>query len=272
MHTVTFNQIEKVIPSCWDDLSIEDLFGLFLMLQRRTPVHQVKTAMLIRTLGLQIIESPKGYPVGRLPGVTGDIGMEQVSQLSDCFDFLFLDSDDTGNCLLNPCITRNPLRDLILTAEPGTALSNVAYGQFQHLTHALSVMGDAPEDAMTVIFNVLYNPDYMQIGNDNSNDILLPILEAAQRDKALRKLFFMTVVTWYVSGSMRVLSEQYPQVFSGSSSSDESVFEGQLRLLDLLCEGDVTKREAVRSANVWDVMHNLSMRIEKNEKQKQAQS
>lgn len=273
MHTVTFNQIEKVIPSCWDDLSIEDLFGLFLMLQRRTPVHQVKTSMLIRTLGMQITQSPKGYAVGHLPGIEGDIGMEQVTQLSDCFDFLFTEPDDEGNCLLNPGITFNPLRNLIAEADTGRVLGNVTYGQFQYLTCALSAMPDTPEEAMTNILNILYQPGYLDCGTDASDRILEPLLNQMHGDRELRKQFFLTVVTWYVTGSFQVLSAQFPNVFSGTGNdSGETVFEGQLRLLDLLCDGDVTKREAVRSSNLWDVIHNLSMRIEKNEKQKQNQS
>lgn len=275
MHSVIFeNSIEKMIPACWDDLSTDDLFGLFLALQERKPAHRIKTMMLIRCTGIQVSHSRRSYPVGILPGVKGEISMEQISQLSDCFDFLFSDPDENGNCELQPSLTKNPLRELLPGMDPGTALGGITYGQYQYLCYYMSNLTDSAETSLEAIVNILYQTAYMEGVSIPVSELLSPVLgkKAGNREQCI--LFIKTVVAWYAAGSMRVLAERFPIVFSGNGVSDGSgnVFEEQLRLLDLLSESDVTKREAVRNANLWDVIHNLSMRIEKSEKQKQERS
>lgn len=265
MHLLTLKHkgrvLTKELPSGWDDLTLDDLYGLYLCLQLRTPVQQLKTKMVIRKLGLTIQETAKD-PAGSLCGISGTIPMEAIAQLADCYDFLFAEPDDAGNCLLDVRLGRNPLEGM-LPNDPGYGLSKTTYGQYQYLCHYLELHASDPDAAMSGLCNTLYDPASVT-GDANPNGFAGMI-----RPEMKEQLpFIQTIVLWYVTGSMRLLSDQYTNVFAtGETISEDSAFEAQMRLLDELTGGDVTKRDSVRQANLWDVLHNLEMRIEKNKKQ-----
>lgn len=275
MHLLEFNDgaIRKEIPANWNELSPDDLFGLFLYLQSCTPIHQVKIKMLVRAVGMQIIQDKKGRSKGVIAGLDGTIDLEQISQMAECFDFLFTEPDEAGNCVLDMNLTENPVKYLFKENDPGAALSGITYGQYQYLCHYLSILESAPKDALNGIAGTLFHPESVQTAGSpfDMETWLMQFPKLVRCDLPVCVGYYQTIILWYVTGSMRLLADQFPKVFGGSNGGNDEpgdAYRAQLKLLDTLTDGDVTKREAVRGANLWDVLHNLEMRIEKNEERK----
>lgn len=229
--------------------------------------------MLVRAVGMQIIQDKKGRSKGILPGLDGTIGLEQISQMAECFDFLFTGPDEDGNCVLDIDLSENPVKCLFKENDPGAALSAITYGQYQYLCHYLSLLESAPKEALNGIAGTLFQPESVQTA-DNSFDMeawLMQFPKLVRCDLPVCVSYYQTIILWYATGSMRLLADQFPKVFGGDTAEGNEpgdAYRAQLKLLDTLTDGDVTKREAVRNANLWDVLHNLEMRIEKNEERK----
>ena len=172
------------------------------------------------------------------------------------------------SCRSDVNLTSFPVSDLMPGIDPGVGLSQITYAQYQYLAHYVSMMDQDPKESVDGIFSVITDPSGA-VGESAARrpEELFGKVSRRRRKKLIARLdFFKTAVSWYVVGSLRLLADQFPKVFAGGGGgSAENVFESQLRLLDSLADGDVTRRDQVRRSNLWDVMHNLQMRIEKNE-------
>ena len=263
MHLVTINKRKFSVPGSWDEMSLDDLYQLYRVITKPGPVQGVKTKMIIHSLKMTVGRWKTGS-VGLIRGVWNLIPAESIAALSSCFDFLFCDADDSGACKLDIRLSLNPLAYIIKDVDPGHALLNVSFGQYQYLCHFLSLHDSNPEESMKGIFYTIYDRNFVKNGVIDEN-FKIP--------GGYPEEFLFTAAVWYVMGSVKILAESFPKVFSGGSDeSGDDVFRSQLRLLDNLTDGDVTKREAVRNSTLWDVMHNIEMRIDKYEEQKRMQS
>ena len=73
------------------------------------------------------------------------------------------------------------------------------------------------------------------------------------------------VMYWFITGSIINLGEQFPRVFSGSSTVNHNVFDSQLRLLDTLASSDMTKKDAVRQGKLMDALYTMDESLRRQE-------
>ena len=78
-----------------------------------------------------------------------------------------------------------------------------------------------------------------------------------------------TIIFWLYLGVLHFLSGKFPRVFSGSGGvGGGSVFENQMKILDSLADGDVTKKPEVRNSLLYDALFTMEIAIERQEKLK----
>ena len=70
------------------------------------------------------------------------------------------------------------------------------------------------------------------------------------------------IMTWFVMGSIRYLSDSFPRVFGdGGGQGFGNVFDSQLRLLDSLAAHDMTKKDRVRRGLFLDAIYSMDERL-----------
>lgn len=63
-----------------------------------------------------------------------------------------------------------------------------------------------------------------------------------------------TVMLWYILSALGLMQERFPSVFAGKQEGGANVYEEQMRIVNAMAEGDVTKMEAVRKAPLYDAL------------------
>ena len=78
-------------------------------------------------------------------------------------------------------------------------------------------------------------------------------------------------IFWFYLGCLKFITEKFPRVFSGASGTvSGSVFENQMKIIDSLADGDVTKKPEVRNSLLYDALFTMELAVERQEKLKHA--
>lgn len=75
------------------------------------------------------------------------------------------------------------------------------------------------------------------------------------------------VLLWWVEGCLRYIGKMFPALFSApdespGKSNNSNVLASQMRIIDSLSTGDVTKKEAVRKSKLYDTLYSMCYAME----------
>ena len=56
---------------------------------------------------------------------------------------------------------------------------------------------------------------------------------------------------------MQSWSDNYPRIFCGEGKAINGVFDSQQRLLNMLANGDITKKPEIRESNIMDAFYTI---------------
>ena len=182
------------------------------------------------------------------------LSAEQITQIADIFNYLFIRQKDVIN--INPLLTRNPLPVIEVSGKKlyGSAdgLTDITYGQYAMLTAYFHEMERQPE-AINDFIAMIYHRDGEDKGQ--ANDI-----------KKIPTLYKMLIM-WYYIGCLDFIANKFPRVFSGGGEkSNLTPFENQMRIIDMLADNDVTRKEAVQNSKLYDCLYTMDIAIENAEK------
>ena len=240
----------------WDELTDEQLVYLAELLKMGCMVQEVKVKMLLFALSARVRSEDSAlateYAV-RLKKGTVRLRADELYVLSTVFDYLF---DDGGQ--LDVRLTENPFPCLAVDGGvlcgPGAALEDVCYGQFVLLQSYLSAVRKEAS-YVDVFLSVLWKKGSYRAVEEGDVSMFAGLEEEVK-----------TVMLWYYVGSLRALRLRFPRVFSGNGSEGEDVFGDQMRIVEALSDGDVTKMEQVKRSMLYDVLYGLEYGIERSEK------
>jgi len=179
----------------------------------------------------------------------------ELSSVLAVFDYLFEEHDGVKE--LSPRLTVNHFKKVrcghVFLYGPNDALDNITYDEFVWLQTWQSRLNSEPE-AVNELINVIYKT---RAGKQRVANVRRMPEEAR------------TVILWYYLGTLHFLERLFPHVFSGSGSGNMNVFDNQQRVIDVLAEGDVTKKMKVRQSLLYDALYSMEMaaiRIEELDK------
>lgn len=264
MRTISIDKYSYQVPGEWNDFTQDQLLFLASLFDRDRTAQEVKLQLLLYTLNAQI----NRYKRTDGDGCRLSIGRktyyllpEVLVGLSEVFDFLFKESKE-GQTYLDIRLTKNPL-PVISTKKtelygPEDGLANLSYGQFVMLRTWQQQMSVNLENSLDNLIAVMYKENSFNTDEDG-NPLLI---------KDLRHEIKL-VVYWFYLGSMAFIQERFPRVFPGGTESGGDVFDGQMRLIDEMASGDVTKKSQVKKSLLYDAIYTLDMAIERNSKRKE---
>ncbi|MEG2495225.1 MAG: hypothetical protein RSB32_05940 [Mucinivorans sp.] len=144
--------------------------------------------------------------------------------------------------------------------KPDQKLRSATVEQFVTADVAfMSFLRNGDQRALRVLAAIFYarekyDPDKLQF-------------DAARMERLDAQLY--GVFLWF-SGAKILLAKEFPSVFDGDDSSDQSSnsprsgAEYLLEILTSLNGGDVTKNEQIKSLNVYEALHELNNKIDKS--------
>ena len=258
MRRITIDGMGFDVPGEWDELSRQQLEFLSRLLDEQRSAVEVRTMMLLHGLGAEVHSSdPDGYDL-TLQGRRMVIDAERISWMADLYGFLFED-DGRGGLVLAPQLTISPYpeitrRGVRLTSSSDGMLS-MPFGRYVWMQTYLSRAG--------------HDSDYLDLSLACEWHSLGDLLEPKESDaRIIRSLPVARrmVMFWYVSGCLRRIYRLFPRVFSGGGPPmGGNVLDQQLRLLDSLAGGDMTKKDQVRRGKLIDALYVIDESIRRKE-------
>ncbi len=249
MIKITIDNSIYEVPSGWNEFSTEDLVALINICKKESTMIEIQLKFFLHCV-YGCVTHDVGMNIYEIKTKQGrhTLRADELAMAMSVFDYLF-DLDNDGNPYFSPKLTTNhfPRTQCGCTVlyGPNDALDNITYNDFVWLQTWHSQMKDNPS-AVDEMINVLYKQ------------------KNGKQDVAILKKMSQTVKTatlWLYLGTLHFLSVRFPHVFSGGASSDSTVdvFDNQQRIIDTLAQGDVTKKEQVRSSLLYDALYSMEM-------------
>lgn len=265
MKTITIENESFQIAGEWNELTPEQLVFLSITMSGPVTPDSVKLKLLMYSLGAKFrrYETARQGVMYHLRIGSGSYFLNslQLCDMAHAFDWLFKQNEDESYSL-DVKLTKNPFPEIVTKQNilygPGDALTNISYGQFVMLQSYQVLLG-TDADGLYKFLSIIYKPGKFDNTEDGNPSLLKEV-----NPNVLR------VLIWFYIGSMEFIRNKFPNVFSGGSedSGAGNVFDNQMRVVDALAGGDVTKKDQVKSAFMYDALYTLEIGIENERKAK----
>jgi len=255
MRNLTFvdgNHIETsfVLPGEWDELTIEQLLFLIKLVNKNSTAEEIKLKMFLFCLKGCIRKRNIDFSFRLKVGKKYfDLSAEELHTICDIFDYLFTSKDN--NIQINPLLVKNPFPVIrigwVKLYGPADGLTDYSYQQFMELQIAQAESGDS-EKKLKAFISFMYR---------RKNGKQSKWFRFVSNKKRI-------AILWFYLGCMNFIQDKFPNVFSGQSAGD--IADGQMRIVDALAKNDVTKKELVRKADLYEALYSMQIAAEESEK------
>lgn len=278
MHTIQINDDIYKLPEDWDELTPDQLRYLVQLTQSDIPVEQFKIYMLLHCLQAHVcrhkdiyqeqVRITVGQPSEKVRFQVRKksymLYPDEVNTLASLFSFLL--QVETGMYpprveayYVNPKLTRNPYPVLRCRLHkligPDDQLLDITFEQFMYLQAYLDALNSDPEQIDNLLACLWHTKKKFDINNLNHDAAILSHLPVDQK----------IVMYWLILGSISLIADSYPRVFSGSRKATGRVFDAQMRLLDSLAQSDMTKKPEVRKGFLIDALYSMDESMRRKE-------
>jgi len=281
MHEVRINNRMVQIPSSWDELTRHQLELVAGLSCTGNPEMTIKIYLLFYIAGIHLKKTlSQANPANRREqlyqatlkdGSTAYLSSDQVTELANLFNFLFLIhlvEDGTRTVKIDSRLTVNLIPYFKVSGTcyygPADKLFNVTLSEFIHAETNLSRYNRTRDiKHLDTLIAILYRPQKnpLQRSSNNYDGDRRVTFNDHKFDKRAIKfrklrhnikigifLFYQGCQWWY--------QQKFPHVFNQKSKKAGNDL-GFLNLVDALTAGDVTKTKAVYSTSLMEVMVHL---------------
>jgi len=262
MDKIQFGNRSVSVPRDWNELTAHQLEALADLASKGLTEQKIKLYFVFFLLDLHVLgkDSGVGFIIGRhLRRFT--LTSSQVCTLASTQSYLLSKKEDelTGKVQLffDSRLTIDPYRHT-LYKSPGAALENLSYEQFMFCLYYQQRM-ETDAKFLTHLLACLWHKRRKFRPEDVDKDAGRISRLPFQRQQ---------VMFWYWQGSMAFLKARFPRVFSSGKDSKEksrNVFEDQLRVVDALAGGDMTKKPMVREGYLYDALFSMDESLRRQE-------
>jgi hypothetical protein len=241
------------LPANWNELSAKEILFLLKLTFKNVSPQECKVKMLLFCLNANIIEKRNGLYLMKIGREKHIVSSDWVNEQAEKFDFLLSEPDEQGNRYIYPKLTRNPFPILKSRFRklkgPADGLTEITYDQFIYLQTYQNQIQNT-EKAIDFFVSVIY----LYKGKSN----LKLVSHLSQEVKM--------AIFWFYLGCLDFITDKFPLTFSGGGEVKGNVYENQMRIVNTLANGDVTKKQEVRNANLYDALYSMEMAVEEHEK------
>lgn len=250
MHTLQINDDTYQVPADWDELTVPQLEYLARISQADQPVEQFKLLALLRCLGARI----DGRGRVRIGKKAYTLDAERMNRLADVMGWTMERGKKrytlTFRRTVNPYPTLQVRRHRL--TGPDDNLFDITFEQYMYLQTYLDAAAADPAQMDNVLACLWHTGQRFDINRLEHDARLIHHLRDVTK----------MIMTWFVMGSIRYLSDSFPRVFGdGGGQGFGNVFDSQLRLLDSLAAHDMTKKDSVRKGLFLDAIYSMDERL-----------
>jgi hypothetical protein len=244
---------DYTLPANWNELSAKEILFLLKLTLNNISPQECKVRMFLFCIKANVKQKRNGMYLLKIGQEKYFVSPDWVNEQAEKLDFLLSQPDEQGNRYIYPKLTRNPFPIIKSRFRklkgPADGLIDITYDQFIYLQTYQNQIQNI-EKAIDFFVSVIY------LYKSKSN--LKLVSHLSQEVKM--------AIFWFYLGCLDFISEKFPLTFSGGGEAKGSVYENQMRIVNTLANGDVTKKPEVRNANLYDALYSMEMAVEEHEK------
>lgn len=256
MHDIQIDTHHYQLPGSWDELTTAQLeFLARTLAMPGVTMEQVKLYMTLFCLNAHVKEED-GSNVVQIDNSNYEIEAENMLPVQELFGYLFED----GKPIVRSALHVNPYPTLRIKGHElkgaDDRLYTITFEQYIYLLTYLDAVCKDPGLLGKCLACVWHRGPEFDIDNLERDAELISRLDDDVKQ----------VMLWYVQGSLDALQQKFARVYSGPSNLKVgNVLDAQLRLLDALADGDMTKKDLVRHGMLIDALYTLDESVRRKE-------
>lgn len=252
------------LPETWDEIPTRHLEGLVRLTRQAMPLSSARLRYVLYLMDVYVSGRVDAdhYEFCRVLR-RGVLSSTDFQVLSHSVDFLFCKESSGDGYFVDSRLTRCPyplLRHrLRLFRSPGDALERLSYEQFVYCLFYQQLMETEPSALYDLLACLWHTGAVWTLSRLERDSRLLRSLSSVRQ----------TVMLWYWMGCLSFLRQKFPRIFApvgtGKATTPGELYDSQLRIIDALADGDMTRKEAVRKGDLYDALYSMDEAIRKNE-------
>ena len=288
MHCLKINNIPYNVPSSWNELSRKQLLNLVDMYNKQYSFTELSVKLLLIITGLRLV-FVTGYTASGF-GITSEVyqfrhgrhvfivDTKDIILAAGKLQFLFRIIDENGqkHYMLYSKLSKNLMPDISFGIPffkttwygPSDSITNIKFSEFIHTETAYEkLMETGNDEYLNRLVAILYRPSGKTKLNDPNfrGDIREPFNDFMIDRRSKRAMFIADnikiAILLYYTGCRLALTKIFPDVFGGSGSTGTDTFKSYMNLVETLANYDITKKEDIRNAYLYDVLLTLNQSI-----------
>ena len=249
------------VPADLNEMTAGQLIFLSELISRSIPIQEVKVKLFLFCIGgrMKRMKHSDFYRIKVGLDVFA-LTVEEVTECSMAFNYLFTLPDNEGNCFLDNNLINPPIPFIKSGNKklfaPGEALTDCTYNQYIYL-QTYDVMKDHNPEALYNFLGCLFRADKQQFNPEELHTRAIKKLKAEE----------IILTMWYWIGSCRYIADKFPRIFApeDNSSGTGNPYDGQQRLLDFMTNADASRKKEYKLMKLYDVLYSLDIMLEQNE-------
>lgn len=260
MEQVVFGRRKVNVPSSWAELNVRQLMTLARLASCNLSPDALKILFALNVLSLRVKKTfDDGSCLMRRGWHSVTLTAEQCASLASRFSWIITVSrDDEGKETqsLFPRFVADPFPRIRGLHGPGDLFDHLTYYQYMFLQYWQQRSAEDMSKADCLLACLWHS----RRSFDSSR------IERDARRIGRLKDEVRCVMLWYHASCTDALHKRFPRIFSGEGgSSSSNIFEEQMRVVDALAGGDMTKKDLVRNGYLYDALISMDESVRKNE-------
>lgn len=250
-----------LLPEKMDEMTTDQLISLSRLVSTELPIQEIKVKMLFVCLGAHAKRMKNdGYYRIQIGKDVFGLTVEELTQVSAAFDYLFTEPDKDGRCFFDCRLTVNHFPEVRIRGRkfygPRQAMTDLLYNQYIYL-QTYDVMKEKKPEAVYAWLGCMFLRDKKQF---NPEDLNL---------KHMRRLAPETIILmlWFWIGSCRYIADKFPRIFTDEDGSGGgNPYDGQQKLLDYIAKADPEKKRQYKQDQLYNILYSLDYLLESEER------
>lgn len=260
MEQIHYGRKDINVPQSWQEMSAKQLLALARLSAAGISAQCIKLLFAFHVIGACVLRRKSDGTYILLRGFRRFVlSAGDCTLLAEKFAWLFSEEKDSeGRTVMTlvPQFVNCPWNRIGHLNGPGDFFDRLTYYQYMFLLHYESTISDRPEDSDRLLACLWHSGEVF-----DSNTI-----EHDRRRIARMSSERRIVMLWYYIGCKNALHKRYPRIFAAAGEGGTgNVFEDQMRVVDALAGGDMTKKDLVRSGYLYDALVSMDESVRRSE-------
>jgi len=274
MISVRFQNDEYTIPACWDELTTAQIETLARIVGKGLTVNELLFRFALHCMGMRMafrykvrVNDEDCYYIRHGIKRIYLVSPTQMAVLADSLSWLICENSIKPTSCKNPYHEFYPKRFARLFG-PADGLTNISLNEWIQVEIERQAWGVSGSDHhLNRLLAILWRPTCLR-HPDGDKRAPLRQDDIDTRAKRIAGLPWHKKQTmlWFYQASLEFIATKFPEIFSGGTAGESSVFDGFMQMVNDLAKNDLTKIDKVREAPLYEALYNIQSIVKQNEK------